>query len=62
MSPVFVVMKALMAASELAFSSHQNPMRRYEQIPTSSHPTSSCSRLFDTTSRSIEPVNRFSAV
>ena len=28
MSPVFVVMKALIAASEFSFSSHQWPIRR----------------------------------
>ncbi len=60
-SPVFVVMKALMAASEFSFSSHQWPMSRYEQRPTSSHPTSSWKRLFATTRLSMDPVNSDSA-
>jgi hypothetical protein len=61
MSPVFVVMKALIPASEFVFSSHQCPMRRYEQMPTSSHPTSNWMRLLEMTRRSIDPVNSDSA-
>jgi hypothetical protein len=61
MSPVRVVRKALMAASELGFSSHQCPMSMKEQSPTSSHPTSSWSVLSATTSRSIDAVKRLSA-
>jgi len=61
MSPVFVVMNALMAAFEFSFSSHQCPMSRYEQIPTNSQPTSSWNRLSAMTRFSIEPVNRDSA-
>ena len=60
-SPARVVMKALIAASEFSFSSNQWPMSRYEQTPTSSQPTSSCTVLLAMTRMSIEPVKRFSA-
>ena len=43
MSPTRLVRKALRAASELFFSSHQWPMSTNEQRPTSSQPTSICS-------------------
>ena len=61
MSPVLVVMKALMPASEFSFSSHQCPTSRYEQMPTSSHPTRSWMRSPAMTRFSIEPVNSESA-
>jgi hypothetical protein len=60
-SPVFVVINALIAASEFSFSSNQCPMSRYEQIPTSSHPTSNRTVLLAMTRVSIDPVKRFSA-
>ena len=53
-SPVFVVMNALIAAFEFSFSSHQWPISRYEQMPTSSQPTSSWKRLSAMTRVSIE--------
>ena len=56
-SPMRVVMKALMAASELAFSSHQWPMSMNEHSPTSSQPISSWSVLSATTRSSMEAVN-----
>ena len=56
-SPVFVVMNALIAASEFSFSSHQCPIKRYEQMPTSSQPTSSWNRLSAMTRFSIDAVN-----
>ena len=60
-SPVRVVKNALRAASEFSFSSHQWPMSMNEHRPTSSQPTSSWSRLSDTTSSSIDAVNRLRA-
>ena len=56
-SPDLVVMKALIAASLFSFSSHQCPISRYEQMPTSSHPTSSWNRLSAMTRFSIDAVN-----
>ena len=38
-SPTRVVMKALIAAFEFSFSSHQWPISRYEQTPMISQPT-----------------------
>src|SRR4029079_9517880 len=60
-SPVLVVRNAFNAASEFGFSSHQWPMSMNEQTQTSSHPTSSCSRLLETTSSSIDAENNDSA-
>ena len=40
-SPIRVVMNALIAALELACSSYQWPISRYEQTPMISQPTSS---------------------
>jgi hypothetical protein len=60
-SPVRVVRKALSAASEFGFSSHQCPMSMNEHRPTSSHPTSSSNVLSATTSKSIDAVKRLSA-
>ncbi len=59
-SPNLVVRNAFCAANWLARSSHQNPISRNEQTPTSSQPTSSISRLFAMTSTSIDIVNRLS--
>src|SRR6266478_666775 len=56
-SPMRVVMNAFMAAFELARSSCQWPMRRYEATPTPSQPISICIRLLAMTRLSIEPVN-----
>ena len=58
MSPTRLVRNALSAASLLGFSSHQWPINTKEQTPTSSHETSSCSVFSDTTSNSIEALNR----
>ena len=60
-SPVRVVRNAFNAASEFGFSSHQWPMSMNEQTPTSSQPTSSWSRLLETTSSSIDAENSDSA-
>ena len=57
MSPVRVVMKALMAALELTPSSHQWPISMNEHRPTSSQPIISWRVLSDTTSRSMADVN-----
>ena len=38
-SPIRFTMNALFAAFELAFSSYQKPINRYEQSPTSSQNT-----------------------
>ncbi len=56
MSPVRVVRNALIAARELAGSSHQKPMSMNEQRPTSSQPTIICRVLSATTSSSIDDV------
>ncbi len=56
-SPTRLVMKALSAASLLAFSSHQWPMRTNEQTPTSSHMTMSSRVVLAMTSPSIDAVN-----
>ena len=47
-------MNALLAASLLAFSSYQKPIRRYEQIPTSSQKMKTIKAFDATTSPSIE--------
>ena len=57
-SPVFVTMNALIPASEFTFSSHQWPISRYEQIPTSSQPIRSSNSWSAITSSSIDAVNR----
>ncbi len=56
-SPTRLVMKALRAASLLAFSSHQCPMSAKEQTPTSSQHTISCSVVLAMTRPSIDAVN-----
>ena len=59
MSPTRLVRKALRAASELAFSSHQCPMSANEQTPTSSQPDEHLQRVLGRArSKSIEAVNR----
>jgi hypothetical protein len=58
-SPMRVVMKAFFAAVAAAGRSNQNPIRRYEQTPTSSHPTYRKIRLSARTNSSIEKTNRF---
>ena len=57
MSPIRVVMNALIAAFEFCFSSYQWPISRYEQTPMTSHPISSSIRLFEITTVSIAAVN-----
>ena len=56
-SPTRFVMKALRAASELGFSSHQWPISANEQRPTSSQQVRSCSVLSLMISPSIDAVN-----
>jgi hypothetical protein len=56
-SPTRLVMKALSAASLLAFSSHQWPMSTNEQTPTSSHITSSWRVVLAMIRPSIDAVN-----
>ena len=58
MSPTRLVMKAFSAASELALSSHQWPMRTKEQTPTNSQPTIIWRMLSLSTKNNIEAVNR----
>ena len=59
-SPNLVVRNAFWAAPWFLRSSHQKPMSRKEQTPTSSQPTSSISRLLAMTSTSMDIVNRLS--
>ena len=56
MSPTLLVKKALRAASELGFSSHQCPMSTNEQTPTSSQPTIICRVFSDSTKKSMAAV------
>ena len=56
-SPTRLVMKALRAASLLAFSSHQWPMSTKLQTPTNSHIMMSCSVDLAMTRPSIDAVN-----
>ena len=58
MSPTRLVRKALRAASELSFSSHQWPMSTNEHTPTSSQPTSIWMVVEAVTKNSIDAVNR----
>ena len=58
MSPTRLVKKALRAASELSFSSHQWPMSTNEHTPTSSQPTSIWMVVEAVTKKSIDAVNR----
>ena len=58
MSPTRLVRKALSAASELSFSSHQWPMSTNEHTPTSSQPTSIWMVVEAVTKNSIDAVNR----
>ena len=57
MSPTRLVKKALRAASELAFSSHQWPMRTKLHTPTSSQAVMNMTRLLASTSNNMEAVN-----
>ena len=50
-------MKALSAASLLAFSSHQWPISTNEQTPTNSQQTMSCSVVLAMIRPSIDAVN-----
>ena len=56
-SPTRFVMKALRAASEFGFSSHQCPMSANEQRPTSSQQVRSCRVLSLMIRPSIDAVN-----
>ena len=58
MSPTRLVRKALSAASLLFLSSHQWPMSANEQTPTSSQAVMNWTIDSETTSSSIEAVNR----
>ena len=49
----------LYIAAELADSFlNQNPIKKYEQRPTPSHPKNNCKKLSEVTSISIENVNK----
>ena len=50
-------MNALIAADEFSFSSQKWPIRKYEQMPTPSHPTNICMRLLAMTRNSMLDVN-----
>src|SRR3984893_412677 len=60
-SPVRVVKKALSAALELAWSSHQWPMSMNEQTPIASQPKRPCSVDEAVTSTYMPQVNRLRA-
>ncbi len=53
-SPTLFTRNALMAAFDALFFSYQCPIRRYELMPTSSHPTYRRNRLFARTIISME--------
>ena len=58
-SPTRFVMKAFFAARPGSRFVYQKPINRYEERPTSSHAAKTTSRLFASTSRSIENMKRF---
>ena len=58
-SPIRFMMNAFFPASALTFSEYQNPMRRYEQSPTPSHPTNITGKLEPSTSTSMKKTKRF---
>ena len=53
-SPIRLTMNALLAASQLIFSSYQKPISRYEQTPTSSQKMKIMKTFDEATSPSIE--------
>ena len=58
-SPTRLVMKAFLPAVAADSRSCQNEMRKYEQVPTPSHPTNVITMLPPRTRRVIEATNRF---
>ncbi len=60
-SPVRVVKKAFIAASELAWSSHQWPISMNEQTPIASQPNRPCRVDEAVTSTYMPQVNRLRA-
>ena len=56
-SPTRLTMNALLAASQLLFSSYQKPISKYEQTPTSSQKMKIMKTFFDATRPSIEKQN-----
>ncbi len=57
-SPIRVVMNAFLAASAFSVLSNQNPISRYEQSPTPSHPRYSRRKFSARTSISMKNTNR----
>lgn len=57
MSPSRVTRNALIAPSRASGSSQWWPIRKYEQMPITSQPTSSTNRSFAVTTTSIAAVN-----
>ncbi len=57
-SPMRLTMKALLAASQLAFSSYQKPISRYEQRPTSSQKMKIMNTFDEATRPNIEKQNK----
>jgi hypothetical protein len=57
-SPILLTMKAFFAAFAAAFFSNQNPISKYEQSPTPSHPTNMTRMLSASTRSSIEAAKR----
>ena len=53
-SPTRLTMNALLAASQLTFSSYQKPISKYEQTPTSSQKMKIMKTLAEATRPSIE--------
>src|SRR3954466_2773965 len=58
-SPIRLTMNAFLPASALTLSLNQNPINRYEQRPTPSHPMNMTGKLDPSTSTSMNTTNRF---
>jgi len=58
-SPIRFTMNAFIPAAAFLGSWYQNPIRRYEQSPTPSHPTNASRSPSPRTSTSIAAMKRF---
>ena len=56
-SPTLFTIKAFIAAAFADGFLYQNPIRKYEQRPTPSHPKNNCKKLSEVTSVNIAKVN-----
>jgi len=57
-SPTRLTTKAFLPADAARSRSNQNEIRRYEQVPTPSQPRNMTTKLFPSTSMSIEKAKR----